>query len=51
LGKWLFGNVLHAEQKKKADANPENVIAVPMTALKRKTDFFIFLCFDLNKNY
>jgi len=40
---WLYGNVLHAEQKKKADANQENAIAVPANALKRKTKFFYFL--------
>ena len=43
LVKWLCGNAPPVEQKKKADANPENVIAVLMTALKRKADFFYII--------
>jgi hypothetical protein len=49
LKKWLYGNVHHAEQKKKADVNQENVIAALKTVLKRKAEFFIFYLFCIKK--
>jgi hypothetical protein len=44
--KWLFGNVQLVVQKKKADANPDIVVAVQKTLLKRKTELFL-LFFNL----
>ena len=41
LEKWLYGNVRLVVQKKRAGANPENVIAAHKTVMRRKADLFL----------